>query len=459
MAKPGTLRQLLKRSSSLFSAKPENPGDSTATQPAASDTGPSDTESAIETVSTLERLDEKLREVKEAWAISDDKMREVFAGFRMTPPTDLPRDPYGPEYRERQFELYRTISGRDSYEIDNEESNFPVDPNRPFPYYTESPQTVGHHLMAVGIIIQAMDLAPGSSILELGAGWGNTTIALARMGYEVTAIDIDPNFVGLIGARAAKLSLPVDARRGRYLEIDRLDRVFDAVLFFESFHHCSDHILLFDKLAKVLAPEGKVFFASEPINDGFPVPWGVRLDGESLWAIRDNGWLELGFQESYFVRTLQRLGWVGKKHVNPGTHLGVVFEARRANSRYLMSTFDLPPDEDATWGVPDIPGGPVHRFSARRSRITLEHGGDYRSVNIEAKNFSPRELPFRVEHGHNKVDGNARPHSDFTISVPYDPDATELVIGCETWRPCDLLGNGDPREIALGISAITLVDT
>jgi SAM-dependent methyltransferase len=457
MTRPRSLRQLLNRPSAFFNARPANPDDSAAIgSDPAPDPGPSDPVPGVETISTLDQLDEKLREVNEAWAVSDDKMREVFAGFRMAPPTDLPRDPYGAEYRERQFELYRVISGRDSYDIDNEESNFPVDPNRPFPYYTESPHTVGHHLMALGVIVQTMDLAPKSTILELGAGWGNTTIALARMGYELTAIDIDPNFVGLIGARAEKLSLSIDVRRSGFLDVDQLGRVFDAVLFFESFHHCSDHLSLFSKLENVLAPEGRVFFAAEPINDGFPVPWGIRLDGESLWAIRANGWLELGFQESYFIRALLRLGWLVRKHVNPGTHLGVIFEAWRANNCYPMSTFSLPPDEDATWGVPDSDAGPGQRFSARHSRITLEHGKAYGTVSIAAKNFSPRELPYSVEHGRNRVEGNAKPHSDLTISVPYDPDAAELVIECATWRPSELLGTEDPREIALGISSITL---
>ncbi len=340
----------------------------------------------VETVSTLERLDEKLKEVSEAWRVSDDKMREVFGGFQMAPLTDLPKDPYSREYEEKQFELYRVISGRNSYEVDHEVSNFPIDPYRPFPYYTESPETVGHHLMAVGIIILTMGLAPGSRILELGAGWGNTTEALARMGYDVTAVDIDPNFAGLVRQRAANLSLAIDVREGGYLEIDQLGKTFDAVLFFESFHHCSDHRALFEKLDKVLAPEGRVFFAAEPITDSFPVPWGLRMDGESLWAIRANGWLELGYQESYFVRTLQQLGWLVTKHVNTGTHLGIIFEARRANGRYDMSTFDLPPDEDGTWAASGLANGEMVRNSTRRSEITLERGGTYASVALEAVN-------------------------------------------------------------------------
>ena len=415
-------------------------------------------EPPIQTLSTLAELDEKLREVDEAWAVSDDKMREVFQGFKMNPPGDLPSDPYSPEYSERQFELYRVISGRESYEIDNEQSNFSVDANRPFPYYTESPETVGHQLMGVGFIIRTLGLAPGSSILELGAGWGNTTIALARMGYKVTAIDIDPTFVGLIGERAEKFSLPVDARCGTYLEIDQLDTAFDAVLFYESFHHCSDHRLLLGKLPKVLHPGGKVFFAAEPIDDSFPAPWGLRLDGESLWAIRRNGWLELGFQESYFVRTLHQLGWVSRKHVSPATHLAVIFEASRANRVYSMSTFDLAPDEDVTWAIADQPGT-GQRFSGASSRISLERVNDCKEVVVDAVNSSPRRLPFSVQHGQNTVRGIAEPHSDMTIQVPYDPAATQLLINTETWRPSELMGTADTREIGLGIRSIKLAPT
>src|ERR1019366_5708988 len=103
--------------------------------------------------------------------------------FTMPPPSDIPADPYSDEYADRQFEFYRFISERPKYEIENERSDFPTDANRPFPYYTESPETVGHQLMAIGFIIMSMGLPARSSILELGPGWGNTTIELALMGY------------------------------------------------------------------------------------------------------------------------------------------------------------------------------------------------------------------------------------------------------------------------------------
>jgi 2-polyprenyl-3-methyl-5-hydroxy-6-metoxy-1,4-benzoquinol methylase len=312
--------------------------------------------------------------------------------------------------------------------------------------------------MALGYNISTMALPAGASVLDMGPGWGNTTIALARMGYKVTAIDIDPTFVDLIRARANKLSLDVDVRCGGFLDIDQLEQHFDAVLFFESFHHCSDHRKILQRLARIIEPEGRLFFAAEPIDDSFAMPWGIRLDGESLWAIRRNGWLELGFQESYFVRMLHHLGWLCTKHVNVATHLGVIFEARRANGRYEMSTFRLPPDEDATWARPETDERLKHRYSAGHSVLSLQKGLNSDLVKLEAVNPSPQPIPFRAQHGRHTVRGLATPLSDLTIQLPYDPRAEGLIIEATTWRPCDLGESLDDREIGLAVRTVELTD-
>jgi SAM-dependent methyltransferase len=411
--------------------------------------------SQMQTISSLAELEVKLKEIEAAHAVSDDAMREVFASFVMVPPTDLPTDPYSKEYSDRQFEFYRFLSGRDRYEVENERSDFRVDANRPFPYYTESFETVGHQMMAIGFIIKTMALPAGSSVLELGSGWGNPAIELARMGYDLTAIDIDPTFVELIKERADKFSLSVDARRGTFLEVDELGRTFDAVLFYESFHHCSDHRELIRKLGDVVDADGRIFFAAEPVTDSFPIPWGVRTDGESLWAIKQFGWLELGYQESYFLRMLGHLGWITDKHVSDDTYLGVIFEARRANGVYELPTFLLPPDEDATWVAPDGPDVRM-RYTTDRSRISLEQGLTCATIEIEAVNRCPNDLPYRVQHGSGTVAGTAAPSQEFVIRLPYDEAAATLVIETTPWRPADVMDSIDRRLLGLGVRSITL---
>jgi 2-polyprenyl-3-methyl-5-hydroxy-6-metoxy-1,4-benzoquinol methylase len=409
----------------------------------------------VQVLTSIDELEGKLEEVDRAWAVSDDAMRAVFQSFVYEPADDAPADPYSPEYAEHQFALYRLIADRPHYEVQNERSDFPVDANRPFPYYTESPETVGHTLMAIGFIVRTMGLPAGSSILELGPGWGNTTIELARMGYDVTAVDIDPAFVGLIAERADKFSLDVDARQGTFLEIDRLGRRYDAVLFFECFHHCSDHRDLVAKLAEVITPGGRVFFAAEPVVESFPVPWGVRTDGESLWAIRRYGWLELGFQESYFLRMLAHAGWVVTKHTTDATHLGVIFEARRADGSFPVCGRSLPPDEEATWLPLEEPGS-TRRYSQARSELSVERYGAYTHASVRVTNTSPLGLPYRITHGRHSVTGVAPAGGDLTVDVPYDPEGRSVVLDVETWRPAEVLQSADLRTLGLLVTGVTL---
>ena len=270
-----------------------------------------------------------------AAAVSDDELRRGFAKFNMQFPLALPSDPASPEYHDVQMRMYEWLHGK-PYTAKNEVSTFDVTAaaSSPFPFFTGSPQTVGNYIISVGHIIRTMDLPPKSSVLEFGPGWGNTTIWLARLGYDVTAVDIEKNFVDLINERAKQKKLKVNTIHGDFSLINQFDRQFDAILFFECFHHCADHRTLIASLDQAVRPHGKVIFAAEPITDDFPMPWGLRLDGESLWAIRKQGWLELGFQETYFRELLAQHGWSIKKTVCPETPWGVVFVATRKSEQH-----------------------------------------------------------------------------------------------------------------------------
>lgn len=285
----------------------------------------------IEVIRDIEGLDRKLHELDIAAMTSDDALREKFLTFRMEPSCDVPADPYSDEYREQQLALYKRIAGKD-YKPSNEVTDVPLQTvlDYPFPFSTQSCQTVGTHLMGIGFLIKTMALKPHAKILEFGPGWGNTTEYLARMGFQVTAVDIEKDFIELIRQRAQRANLSINTICADFSYIEAIEEKFDAVLFFECFHHASDHMRILRALQRVIKDGGIAVFGAEPISDAFPLPWGLRLDGESLWAIRKHGWLELGFQEKYFSNTLRQLGWAVSKHVCHDTPWGTVFIARRA---------------------------------------------------------------------------------------------------------------------------------
>lgn len=408
-----------------------------------------------EVIRDLTSLDRKLRELDAANAVSDDELRRQFKTFTMAFPLPLPDDPYGDEYRERQLEVYAYIAGR-TYATANEASPFNMSADRPFPYYTESWDTVSNQLTALGHIIRTMALPPRARILEFGPGWGNTTVTLARMGYDVTAVDVEQRFLDLIAERARRINLTTTLVRGGFLDAELPDGLFDAVLFFECFHHCSDHVALLRRLKDLIKPEGRVYFAAEPIAEEFPMPWGLRLDGESLWAIRGFGWLELGYQESYFLRTLLRLGWVATRQVASDTCLGVIHVARRAFGEYRPGKFRLPPDEERTWAAAETDPDLAARHTTDRSILTIEHGAVFGRIVVDIENAAPFEQPCAVTFGVHAAERRLPPRSRATLTLPYDPAGDRLEIRTRAWVPAEVLGSADHRILGLAVHRIVL---
>lgn len=263
-------------------------------------------------ISDMAELDAALRDAYEAFQISEDAGRAALQRFDLARPHDLPSDPRAEEYRLAQLALYERVAGK-PYTPTAERSIFDAAAaaRSPFPYNTGSAEVAGDQLIALGFLLKAMGLQAPSAVLEFGPGWGNTTDALLRLGHRVTAVEIDPAFVELIGRRCADVAERLTLVTADMLDFRTSER-FDLVLFFESFHHCSDHRTMLARLDDLVRPGGSVVFAGEPILD-LPYPWGLRLDGQSLWSVRQLGWLELGFDTAYFLGALRDFGWRGRR--------------------------------------------------------------------------------------------------------------------------------------------------
>ncbi|MGF6599991.1 2-polyprenyl-3-methyl-5-hydroxy-6-metoxy-1,4-benzoquinol methylase [Paraburkholderia sp. GAS448] len=289
----------------------------------------------MRTITTLDELDALIAECDSA--ASDEELRRLFMSFKMRQP-EISGDPFSDSYAQSQLEYYASIAGK-SYAIENESYQFDVDSlvKNPFPYYTGNTVTVGNQLLSVGSLIRVMKVPPGGRILEFGPGWGNTTLALAQAGFDVTAVDIEERYCRLLHARAEQISVSINVVNADFMWAETVEEPYDAVVFFECFHHCVDHLRLLRALHKAVKPGGHIYFGGEPIEKDFPMPWGVRLGGEALWAIRKYGWLELGFNEEYFRHALLSTGWEGTKHESIVHAAANVWEARRFDSRNLWT--------------------------------------------------------------------------------------------------------------------------
>jgi SAM-dependent methyltransferase len=269
---------------------------------------------------SIEQLDELMKWFDEGYAIGHDEAHRRFGEVYVAPPKELPADPFSPEYATRYFDVWKQVSGRDTYDpAVNERSVF--DPAtgalKPFPFFTGSTKLAAENFDSIGKLLDLLDLPKGGEILEMGCGWGNTTMALAMLGFKATALDIEERYLEVVKLRAQMHGVDVDVVHAEFLWVETADRLFDAVIFFGAFHHCLEFQRVMSSLPRVLKPGGKVYFAAEPISREETTPWSVRLDGGALLVARRYGWIELGFRTDFFAELLDRSGLRGFESPHP----------------------------------------------------------------------------------------------------------------------------------------------
>ena len=121
-------------------------------------------------------------------------------------------------------------------------------------------------------------LKPGDKILEIGAGTGRYSIALAQMGYEVTAVDLTPKHVEIMKSKTRKLKnfkcLVADALDLNMFE----DKSFDMVLNFGPMYHLfskRDKNQAIKETLRVAKKNGICMFAYLPCAS-FMTGYGLR---------------------------------------------------------------------------------------------------------------------------------------------------------------------------------------
>src|SRR5258708_7405597 len=181
----------------------------------------------------ISELDNLLKHFDDGYAQSHDEAYRRFSQNHVSPPEDLPSDPFSKEYAARYLDLYKKISTRPAYSVQNERSSFDIDAFtlRPFPYFTKSLKLAALHFTLMGKLMEIMEVKENSSILEFGFGWGNTTLALAMLGHKVTAVDIEERYCELVRRRAEMLSVDVELINAEYLWAETANRKFDAICF------------------------------------------------------------------------------------------------------------------------------------------------------------------------------------------------------------------------------------
>ncbi|HWI84938.1 MAG TPA: class I SAM-dependent methyltransferase, partial [Sphingomonas sp.] len=246
---------------------------------------------------------------------------------------DQSLDPFGEDYVGQQLALYREMSGREFNQQSNEHTTFDVATHVAAinPYDHGSPGGLAQHIERLSRAIRFGAPPRGGRFLDMGCGWGLSSEVAAYCGLAVTAVDVNPDFVDLVNRRAERLGLNIAARQGEFDTFESDDR-FAMILFYECFHHALRPWTLLARMARLLAPEGRIVLAGEPINSHWWTHWGLRLDPLSVYCIHKFGWLESGWSAEFLKSSFQRAGLSVQISDHPEGEIGFTVIGRRTTT-------------------------------------------------------------------------------------------------------------------------------
>ncbi len=103
----------------------------------------------------------------------------------------------------------------------------------------------------------ADELPAGAKVLEVAPGPGYFAIALAKLGREVTGLDISHTFVELARRNAAEAKVRVDFQLGNASSMPFPEGSFDFLLCRAAFKNFSEPVRALQEMRRVLKPGGK----------------------------------------------------------------------------------------------------------------------------------------------------------------------------------------------------------
>ncbi len=110
--------------------------------------------------------------------------------------------------------------------------------------------------LEIGILRSWLPLGPGKRVLDVPAGTGRLSVALATTGATVVGVDISANMLGVAASKRSGGAGRVHFTQGSGTQLPFRDNTFDAVVSFKFFHLIPNDRKLFfvREMTRVLKP-------------------------------------------------------------------------------------------------------------------------------------------------------------------------------------------------------------
>lgn len=99
-------------------------------------------------------------------------------------------------------------------------------------------------------------VSKGANILEVAPGPGYLSIELAKKGFNVTGVEISPDFVNIEKYNANEANVSVDFKEGNASNLPCEDSVFDFIICSAAFKNFKDPVKALSEMYRVLKDGG-----------------------------------------------------------------------------------------------------------------------------------------------------------------------------------------------------------
>ncbi len=160
----------------------------------------------------------------------------------------------------------------------------------------------------------------GLRLLDIGCGGGLLSEPMARLGFEVTAVDASERNIGAAKAHAAEMGLQINYLCSTIEALAEQDSPpFDVILNMEVIEHVADPAQFLKDCARMLAPGGLMIVAT--LNRTAKAMALAVIGAEHVLR-----WLPVGTHDwSKFIKPEQIQGWLEGEQVEVEGPFGVTF--------------------------------------------------------------------------------------------------------------------------------------
>ncbi len=145
--------------------------------------------------------------------------------------------------------------------------------------------------------MRALDLKPGQTVVDIGAGTGYFTRRFARLvgpSGKAIGLDIEPGMVAYMKADAARLKLPnYQARMVKPDDPELAPHCADLIFFCDVLHHLGNRVAYLEKLKPALKPGGRIAVIDFKRNSPIGPPSAMRISREQMVATFEQAGFDL----------------------------------------------------------------------------------------------------------------------------------------------------------------------